>query len=98
MAVVQRLADTGFPIYNPASHYDRWSYIQYTPVFPGPTYHYVAAQDIPAATPANAPSTSGTSNAYWSAVDTLVADKIPEDDAEPLPMGVGAQLINDWGL
>jgi Tfp pilus assembly protein FimT len=91
MAIVERKMDGGFATMNGRNTlqpYSKWTYIQHQTIGGGP---FVAVQDAPA-------GTSIINTAFFRHCDMNVIDKTDDSDTEALPMGVGVQLLNDWGL
>jgi hypothetical protein len=96
MAIVGRVSDMGFtqvPGNNTTVPYSKWTYVQVVSLVAGVNVltNLVAAKDVPVGQ-----AFLGNLN-YFRPIDAYAIDKTLDSDAEPLPMGVGVKLVNDWG-
>lgn len=95
MALVQPEVTSTMAMWTKGVAYDKGTYVQYTQKTPyGITIQYlVAKQDVLAGNTDMTPPA-----AFWYPADINVVDQLPDTGAQLLPIGIGAQLINDWGL
>jgi type II secretory pathway pseudopilin PulG len=98
------VAASAYPSATPTPAYAKYSYV--TTVISGITHTWVALVDIPANTttgvsppPNSPPSSTSSTSTIWSLCDSypgsLTLDITSDSDVQPLPAGVGVQVINN---
>ena len=95
MVLVQPEVSTGLqawasPLITPQPAFPKWTYVHEGGVL------YVCTQDVPVNNSTD--PTADSTHTYWYPADLNAIDEIPDTNAELLPIGVGAQVIVDWGL